>query len=121
MAQASDPGPGKPKVLSGVACRSYNVASVWEETARLTDEQEAAVELVRQACAQRPYPSHVSSRTLLVVQTRRFVRPGGVARVPPAPLVGVQTQARAQLRSGMATKIAIHIFVGRGIMGCPLT
>eukprot|EP00983_Pelagomonas_calceolata_P084759 1156421-Pelagomonas_calceolata.AAC.15 len=50
--------PGKPKALSGAATKSYNVASAWEKTASLSSEQEALVELLSQACSQRPYPSH---------------------------------------------------------------
>eukprot|EP00967_Tisochrysis_lutea_P135036 scaffold239108_cov23-Tisochrysis_lutea.AAC.3 len=56
--------PGKPKALSGAATKSYNVASAWEKTASLSSEQEALVELLSQACSQRPYPSHSLARKL---------------------------------------------------------
>ncbi|KAK9845860.1 hypothetical protein WJX81_004499 [Elliptochloris bilobata] len=55
--------PGGPKaqkpVLSGAASRGYSVASAWEHTAVLSEEQELALELLSEYCAQRPLPEHV--------------------------------------------------------------
>ncbi|GFR40890.1 hypothetical protein Agub_g1542 [Astrephomene gubernaculifera] len=50
-------GPGKP--LAGAASKSYNVASIWEKTAALSESQLRAVEALGQFCSQRPLPLHV--------------------------------------------------------------
>ncbi|KAK9909756.1 hypothetical protein WJX75_006999 [Coccomyxa subellipsoidea] len=47
--------------LSGTASRSYNVASIWEHKALLSESQEKAVESIAALCSHRPLPEHVSA------------------------------------------------------------
>ncbi|BDA42423.1 Conserved oligomeric Golgi complex subunit 3 [Coccomyxa sp. Obi] len=56
---------GDPKasaaILTGTAYRSYNVASVWEHNALLSESQEKSVDSIAAFCSQRPLPEHVSA------------------------------------------------------------
>ncbi|GMH44082.1 hypothetical protein BSKO_12016 [Bryopsis sp. KO-2023] len=57
------PGSAKastPSKLKGVASRSYNVASTWEQSAPLTQDQISLIERISGQCAIRPIPQHVS-------------------------------------------------------------
>mmetsp|Transcript_26484 Transcript_26484/g.67336 ORF Transcript_26484/g.67336 Transcript_26484/m.67336 type:complete len:817 (-) Transcript_26484:272-2722(-) len=50
---------GHAPLASQAANRSYNVASVWEQTAALNESQLQAIDTLSQSCTQRPYPTHV--------------------------------------------------------------
>ncbi|KAL6746597.1 component of oligomeric golgi complex 3 [Haematococcus lacustris] len=59
MASALAGKHGSAKTLGGLASKSYNVASAWEQTAALNEGQLQAIDALSQACLQRPFPSHV--------------------------------------------------------------
>lgn len=44
---------------AGAATRSYNLAEEWDKTTGLTDDDIEALEALKQACGQRPYPLHL--------------------------------------------------------------
>lgn len=56
-------------VLAGPASKSYNVASVWEQTAALSEDELRVVEHLSQSCSGRAYPSHVSEDQRYTVES----------------------------------------------------
>nr|XP_009592115.1 conserved oligomeric Golgi complex subunit 3-like isoform X3 [Nicotiana tomentosiformis] len=58
MATASRPGGGVPK--SEAISKGYNFASTWEQNAPLTEQQQAAIQALSHAVAERPFPPSLS-------------------------------------------------------------
>lgn len=51
---------GPPHGLRGAASKSYSVASAWERTAQLDDQQLRVIDALAAVVGQRPFPAHVS-------------------------------------------------------------
>ncbi|KAI5674145.1 hypothetical protein M9H77_14509 [Catharanthus roseus] len=54
------PKPGLPVPKSGAVSKGYNFASTWEQNAPLTEQQQASVQALSHAVAERPYPPNLS-------------------------------------------------------------
>ncbi|KAG9158811.1 hypothetical protein Leryth_013698 [Lithospermum erythrorhizon] len=65
MASHSPPTPPKSNLPRPEAVsRGYNFASTWEQNAPLTEQQQAAIQALAHAVAERPFPSNLSQDTI---------------------------------------------------------
>eukprot|EP00884_Botryococcus_braunii_P022753 jgi/Botrbrau1/9161/Bobra.160_3s0033.1 len=69
-----------PPQLPGAANWSYNVASTWEHSAALSEEQQRVLELLAEHCTQRPLPEHLGEDEAGGMDG---VAPAAVSSAPP--------------------------------------
>jgi hypothetical protein len=60
---------------SGAISKGYNFASTWEQSAPLTEQQQAAIVSLSHAVAERPFPANLVSLMLLVLDLVQNVFP----------------------------------------------
>lgn len=85
VAPKSTSSPNLPK--SGAISKGYNFASTWEQTAPLTEQQQAAIVALSHAVAERPFPANLAEERIpgqetgLSINTKDVVADDGSAAI----------------------------------------